>query len=185
MRVRVQILPVVAIGIALVHVGLGHHVIVHSAAGADEGTPAKRATEATVRVSPSSQTSAEGPWAPLVENLLGAASRHAGLCLVFGPGSGDLAAAIVRRSEFFVQALEADETQLEPTRRTLDATGLYGRRAAAERGRLSRLPFPDYCANLIVCDLPTLPQEAACWSELMRVLSPGGLAYVGQSAATA
>ena len=61
---------------------------------------------------------------------------------------------------------------------------MYGRRAAAERGSLSRLPFPDYCANLIVWDLSALPQDAACWSELIRVLSPGGLAYVGQSAKT-
>ena len=126
-----------------------------------------------------------GPLTPLVEDILSAAGTRTGLCVVPCCGSGELAAEIVRRSRFFVQALEADEAKLEVARRTLDATGEYGRRTGAQRGSLSRLPYPDYCANLIVCDLPALPQSAACWTELMRVLRPGGLAYVGQSAETA
>ena len=125
---------------------------------AGSGDPRTAWMEGTACVIPSSQAPAEEPWTPLVDDLLKAVGRRSkesetdtdrperrqshvptGLCLVLGPGAGDLAAEIVRRSDFFVQVLETDDAQIELARRTLDATGLYGRRAAAERGSLSRL----------------------------------------------
>lgn len=131
------------------------------------------------------QMAPAGPLTPLVEEILSAAGTRSGLCLVPCCGSGELAAEIVRRSRFFVHAFDAGAATLDLARRTLDATAVYGRRTAAERGSLARLPYPDFCANLVVCDLPSLPENAACWGELLRVVRPGGLAYVGQSAETA
>ncbi len=121
----------------------------------------------------------------LVQEIVSAAGTRGGLCVVAGCGSPELVAALVRQSDFFVHVLESDETELRRIRQVIDSTGAYGRRASAERGNLSRLPYPDYCANLIICDLPGLPREDACWTELLRVLRQGGLAYVGQSARTA
>jgi outer membrane protein assembly factor BamB len=145
----------------------------------------KSAVQGQGHSSPAAPTpTAAGPLTPLAEDILSAAGTGTGLCIVAGCESGELAAEIVRRSNFFVHTLVHDEAKLDSVRRTLEATGAYGLRAAAERGSLSRLPYPDYCANLIVCDLPVLPQDAACWAEVVRVLRPGGLACVGQSADT-
>ena len=80
-----------------------------------------------------------------------------------------------------MHVLESDDAQLGLIRQAIETSGAYGRRASAEHGSLSRLPYPDYCANLIVCDSRELPGSDACWSELTRVLRPGGLAYVGQT----
>lgn len=203
MRVRVRLLLVVIVAIALGHIALAPALGAGLPTSPIPPTADRPACGVEKPAHSMPQAPAEEPWTPLVDNLLKAVGRRSkeiatdtdrperrqshtptGLCLVLGPGAGDLAAEIVRRSDFFVQVLETDDAQIELARRTLDATGLYGRRVAAERGSLSRLPFPDYCANLIVGDLSALPQDTACCSELIRVLSPGGLAYIGQSAKT-
>lgn len=122
----------------------------------------------------------------LAEDILAAAGTDRGLCADVGCGSGELALAILRRSKLFVHALETDDRLVEAARRRLEASGLYGRRTAAEKGSLSRLPYPDYCANLIIRgDLLAAGERGMSWKELLRVLRPGGLAYVGQSAAAA
>ena len=124
--------------------------------------------------------------AALAEDILAAAGTDKGFCVDLGCGSGELAAAILRRSKFFVHALETDDGRVEAARRRLEASGLYGQRTAAEKGSLSRLPYPDYCANLIVRgDLLAGGERGMSWKEVLRVLRPGGLAYVGQSAAAA
>jgi outer membrane protein assembly factor BamB len=127
----------------------------------------------------------EQAWAALVEEILSATDARSGFCVVPCCGSKELVAALVRQSDFFAHVLERDETRLRLTRQAIESTGAYGRRASAERGCLSRLPYPDYCANLVVCDFAELPREDACWSEVLRVLRPGGFAYLGQSAETA
>ena len=135
--------------------------------------------------SPIPGAASEQPWAALAEEMVADAGTRAGLCVVPCCGSMELVAALVRQSDFFVHVLEPDDTKLHLIRQAIESTGTYGRRASAERGNLSRLPYPEYCANLIVCDLSELPRDDACWSEVLRVLRPGGIAFVGQSTETA
>jgi outer membrane protein assembly factor BamB len=123
--------------------------------------------------------------APLVDEMVAATGKRAGLCVVPCCRSRELLASLLRQSDFFVHVLVSDAASLHVTRQEIESTGAYGRRASAEVGSLSRLPYPDYCANLLVCDFSELPREDMRWSEIVRVLRPGGLAYVGQSAETA
>lgn len=131
---------------------------------------------------PAAPAAPDRPLSSLVRAILKSAGTTTGFCVDLGCGSGDLAVEISQQSKFFVHALETDDARVAAARRQLDATGLYGRRVAAEKGDLTRLPYPDYCANVIVRgDLLTDPNRAFSWKEALRVLRPGGLAYVGQS----
>ncbi len=125
-------------------------------------------------------------WDALGERILTAAGEEAGFCVDLRCGGGGLALSILKRSQFFVHALETDDGRVDQARERLEPSGLYGVRVAVERGRPDRLPYGDYCANLIIrgdlfADGPAGPP----WKEVLRLLRPGGLAYMGQTAEAA
>jgi len=152
-----------------------HHVILLLALFALGGSAA---------AAPQGGAPAAEPCASLAERILAEAGTTKGFCVDLGCGSGELALAILQRSELFVHALETDDARVAAARRTLEPSGLYGRRTAAARGDLARLPYPDYCANLVVRgDLFAEGDRGISWREVVRILRPGGLAYVGPSAA--
>jgi len=125
---------------------------------------------------------AADPWQALAGDVLRSATSRKGLCLDLGCGSGRLALAILKRSGFYVHALETDDSRVEAARRVLDTTGLYGRRVSVEKGSLGRLPYPDYCANLVIRgDLFAEGTRGLSWSEVVRVLRPRGVAILGQT----
>ena len=121
----------------------------------------------------------------LAARILQAAGVQKGICIDLGCGSGELALAILNQSELFVHALETDDARVHAARLKLEGSGLYGKRVAVEKGSLSRLPYPDYCANVIVRgDMFSDGAKDLNWKEVLRVLRPGGgLAFLGQSAA--
>jgi outer membrane protein assembly factor BamB len=119
----------------------------------------------------------------LAERVLKASGRTRGLCIDLASGSGALAVEIAKQSKLFVQAAETDDARVAAARKTLEASGLYGPRVAAERVDLSRLPYPDYCANLVVRgDFFATKRPGFSWKEVVRVLQPGGLAVLGAPA---
>jgi len=130
----------------------------------------------------SAASAAETFEAKLAARILKAARTKKGLCVDLGCGEGKLALEIARQSEMFAHALTPHASELAASRKTLDTDGLYGRRVAAERGDLARLPYPDYCANLVVRgDLLRAGFHKWSWQEVLRILRPGGLAYIGQT----
>ncbi|MHC4914002.1 MAG: outer membrane protein assembly factor BamB family protein [Planctomycetota bacterium] len=125
----------------------------------------------------------ETPEGRLAAEILSAAGRKTGLCVDLGCGSGRLSLEIVGRSKMFVHALETDRRRAAAARRTLLASEAYGRRCTVETGDLEALPYPDYCANLVVRgDLFAEGLRGLSFKELFRVLQPGGLAWIGQGA---
>ena len=125
----------------------------------------------------------ESVEARLAARILKKAGATHGLCLDLGCGQGKLALEIARRSNLFVQARTPHTSDLTAARKTLDVDTLYGPRTAVERGQLDRLPYPDTCANLVVRgDLLRAGFHRWSWAEVLRVLRPGGLAYIGQIA---
>ena len=79
--------------------------------------------------------------------------------------------------------VEPDLERARRARKALDAAGLHGGRAVVLQSSLDSLPYPDYFANLIVCEdafsdgVPGTPA-----SEGLRMLKPcGGVAIAGRA----
>lgn len=108
---------------------------------------------------------------------MGGISR--GYCLVLGAGTGRLACEIAKRSELRVIGVEEDAGRVATARSVLGRLGLYGSRIVIHHGKLDKLPYQKFFANLIVSDEALsrgkLPPSA---KEVFRVLRPSGGAVV-------
>jgi len=114
------------------------------------------------------------------ERILKKTNVRAGYCLMVGAGDGRLAGELARQSDLVVYCIEPHAERAAEARKTLDRAGLYGPRVAVHYGKLKRLPYADYFANLIVIDSTTVP-DVEPWSaaEIYRVLRPyGGVAHI-------
>jgi len=98
-----------------------------------------------------------------------------GLVVHIGCGDGTLTAALHAGDGYLVQGLDTSAENVAKARKTISEKGLYGRvTARAFDGR--NMPYRDNMVNLVVVS------DAACRvpnEEIMRVLAPEGVAYVG------
>lgn len=118
----------------------------------------------------------------IVENL----RSKKGIALDLGCGDSGLAIEVARQSELVVYCIEPDEKAVGATRRMADEAGLYGHRVSVRYGNLDKLPYPDLCMNLIICgDEFVNGKGSRDFKEIHRLLSPNGIAFVGQSEASA
>jgi len=108
------------------------------------------------------------------EEILAATGVRGGLVVHLGCGDGRLTAALADGDGYLVHGLDTDAARVDQTRRSLHAKGLYGRVSVdCFEGRA--LPYADNLVNLIVAE--DLGEVAM--AEVIRVLCPGGTAYVG------
>ncbi|MBT7161298.1 MAG: PQQ-binding-like beta-propeller repeat protein [Victivallales bacterium] len=111
--------------------------------------------------------------------ILDVAVVRDGLCAHLGAGDGQLTAALASTGSLLVHGLSAEAEATKRARASITRAGLYGV-AWVEQMRPERLPYSENLVNLIVADdylrYPTPP------SEMLRVLRPGGVVYIGQSA---
>jgi len=109
------------------------------------------------------------------ERILEKTGVRRGYCLVFGAERGRLAFELAKRSDLMIYAVEPDPQKAAEARKALDAAGLLGARVCVDECPLSRVPYSDYFANLVVSDAAMvagqLPSEAA---EMLRMLKPAG-----------
>jgi outer membrane protein assembly factor BamB len=107
-----------------------------------------------------------------------------GYCLMLGCVDGRLAYELVKMTDLKVIVVEEDGEKACRVREVLDKAGLYGVRVVVHEGRLSRLPYTDYIANLIISERTLLSGELpGDADEVLRVLRPfGGTVYLGQPA---
>ena len=116
----------------------------------------------------------------LAEEILKATRVKAGLCIHLGCGDGRLAAEL-SRGGLLVHGLAADRAGAEKAREFLRSQGLYGA-VAVDYGPMSDLPYADNLANLVVVvDLPAMRKAGLTAGEILRVVCPGGVAWVGGS----
>ena len=109
------------------------------------------------------------------QEILDATGVTGGLVVHVGCGDGQLTAALARGDGLVVQGIDTSPSYVEAARRHAASLGLAGRVSFA-RWSGTHLPYTDNLVNLLVSTEP-LDLPAA---EVLRVLAPGGVAYVGQ-----
>ena len=112
------------------------------------------------------------------EDILEASGIRGGLIVQLGCGDGKLTTALRAGDSFVVQGLDTVPANVERARAHIQSLGLGGK-VSADVFDGQHLPYVDGLVNLVVAE--TLGKVAA--SEVMRVLCPGGVAYVKQDGA--
>jgi len=118
--------------------------------------------------------SAETPSAT-ARQILDATGVRGGLVVHLGCGDGRLTAALHAGDGFLVHGLDRDAANVEKARSTIRDAGVYGP-VSADRLAGRVLPYTDNLVNLLIGeDLGDVPMD-----EVLRVLVPGGVAYIKQ-----
>ncbi len=126
-----------------------------------------------VRPNPAAAAQAEAKPDEQARQILQATGVRGGLIVHLGCGEGRLTAALAAEGPFLVHGLETDAENVKKARATIRAKGLYGA-VSVKPFHGKRLPYVDNLVNLLVAEVPSV----AGAEEIMRVLAPGGVAYV-------
>ena len=98
-----------------------------------------------------------------------------GLIVHLGCGDGKRTAALRATESHVIHGLDADAANVAEARQYIHELGLYGE-VSIEHWTSARLPYAENLVSLVVAEeLATAPM-----SEVMRVLAPGGVAFVRQ-----
>ena len=121
---------------------------------------------------------AAGDEKALARQILADTGVKGGLVIHVGCGDGRLTAALRAGHSFLVHGLDTNAANVEKARSHVQSLGLYGN-VSIDRQRGTALPYIDNLVNLVVAeDLGKTPV-----AEVMRILAPGGVAYVKQNGA--
>jgi outer membrane protein assembly factor BamB len=121
-------------------------------------------------VSESSEVSAAA------RKIIESADIQGGLVVHLGCGDGTLTSALKVDDRYLVQGLDADAADVEKAREHIGSLGVYGD-VSVDRLDGTQLPYVDNLAQLVVAEeLGNVPI-----GEVMRILAPGGVAYVKQA----
>jgi len=101
-----------------------------------------------------------------------------GLAVHLGASDGRLELDLALTGRFLVQGLTLDEAPLRAVRQLLESRGQHGPASVARVASFASLPFADHLVNLLIADLDGLGDRAPSKQEMMRVLSPRGVAYL-------
>ncbi|MHC4166194.1 MAG: class I SAM-dependent methyltransferase, partial [Planctomycetota bacterium] len=116
---------------------------------------------------------ATGAMAQTAAEIVEATEFTGGLIVHLGCGNGELTAALHVSDSCLVHGLDADPEAVARARRHIQELGLYGE-VSVQKLEGAELPYADGLVNLLVVeDRALVPRE-----EGMRVLAPGGVAYV-------
>jgi outer membrane protein assembly factor BamB len=108
--------------------------------------------------------------------ILETAGVKGGLVVHVGCGDGKLTAALRASESYIVHGLDADAANVEKARAHIRSLGIYGPVSVAEWKDPARLPYADNLVNLLVI---SDPQSQIPEGEVMRVLAPLCVAYIG------
>ncbi len=106
-------------------------------------------------------------------DILEATGVKGGVVVHVGCGDGELTGQLRPNDRYVVLGLDVDQTHVAKARRNIRAAGVYGK-VSVDRFDGRNLPLVDNFANLVVVS----SRERVTAAEIMRVLAPGGVAYV-------
>jgi len=109
------------------------------------------------------------------ERILESSGVSGGLIVHVGCADGRLTAALGKDGRYLVHGLDRDADQVAKARRYIQSLGIYGRVSAAVWSG-GRLPYAENLVNLLVWEAP----PPVSIKEVMRVLVPGGTAYISK-----
>ena len=119
---------------------------------------------------------------PAEEMLESVSSRNA-LCVVMGSEDGVLAVELSRGGKYLVHGLCTHDKAVAQTRAAIAKAQLRGI-VSAETGSMSRLPYSDNIVSLVVAEnFGTLVRNGLTVKQILRVLRPEGVAWLGSRAA--
>ena len=103
-----------------------------------------------------------------------------GICIDVGGGSGNLAIELAKITDLEVISLDIDPKATEIARRYVAASGL-SHRVKTVTADVQKMPLADNVADLIVSRASYMfwPNKVKAFKEILRVLKPGGTAFVG------
>ena len=107
--------------------------------------------------------------------ILKATNTKGGLIVHIGCGDGKLTAALFVDESFLVHGLEKEVNKLQQARQYVQSMGNYGR-VSFSLFDGKRLPYIDNLVNLAVVE----EGGDLSMDEIMRVLAPGGKAYINR-----
>ena len=109
------------------------------------------------------------------EAILQATGVKGGVVVHLGCGDGRLTAALRANESYIVHGLDADPANIEKARAHIQSLGIYGPVSVVQWTDPARLPYAANIVSLLVAeDLGKVPMD-----EVMRVLAPLGVAYIG------
>lgn len=110
------------------------------------------------------------------EDILNKTGVKGGIIVHIGCGDGALTAALRADNSYTVHGLETDSAKVTEARKYINEKGVYGPVSVEQYSGYS-LPYNDNLINLIVVQ----DSGKVTNDEIMRVLAPGGVAYVQQN----
>jgi ubiquinone/menaquinone biosynthesis C-methylase UbiE len=117
----------------------------------------------------------------IAQNALSVTGISRGICLDLGSGPGMLAMAMARAApEMKVISFDFSGAARAIAQENIDEACL-GQRVTISRGDVHDMPFEDGCTDLIVSrgSLFFWEDLKGAFSEILRVLAPGGATYIG------
>ncbi|MCL5269224.1 MAG: PQQ-binding-like beta-propeller repeat protein [bacterium] len=108
--------------------------------------------------------------------ILSRIEAHRGLCVLLGKTRPNLGVELARGSEllFYIQTADADDARA--IRQAASVTGLLGKRLFVDEGAEDRIGLADNLADAVY----VAPATGVSKAEVLRVLRPGGKAFIGQ-----
>lgn len=105
-------------------------------------------------------------------------------CLDLGCGEGQITVELARITDLEVTGLDIEPEVLELGRRYAQECGLDGSRLHWVCADVHSLPYPDNSFDLIVSrgSIPFWRDHVQATREILRVLRPGGIAFIGGGA---
>ncbi|KLU62849.1 malonyl-[acyl-carrier protein] O-methyltransferase [Peptococcaceae bacterium CEB3] len=109
-----------------------------------------------------------------------------GSCLDIGCGGGYLSIALAEITDLDIYLLDKNAEMLKIAQKNVDAHGL-GKRVRTLLGDVHEIPLANQALNLVVSrgSMFLWENRQGAFQEIYRVLSPGGVAYIGTGFGTA
>ena len=123
----------------------------------------------------------KSPSLPLASQIVRFSGVPGGICAVVGGSDANLALGLAKQGSFVVHCLCQEPTLCDSMRKAIRSHGMYGTVSAGTL-EARRLPYAENLVNIVIVDAyPALVKAGFSAEEVLRVLAPLGIAYIGTS----